>query len=1577
MKHLADADMSSLELDELLALASDAPAALPQAGAAPVRPRIAIIGLAGCIGGCDDLDAFWELLRTGGSTRRAMPLARQADLREFLRLKGVPRPGQALEVFRESFLTEIDKFDHAFFGIARQEANLMDPNQRLFLQTAWSALEHAGYGGASVQGSATGVFVGHSADFGDAYRDIVRTLAPDAPEVSVVGNVKSIVASRLAYHLDLRGPAMMVDTACSSGLVALHLACRALSAGDCEMAVAGAVKIDLVPVPDDPQTGTGVKDIHATMAADGLTRSFDDSGEGTSAAEGVLAFVLKPLERALADGDTLYGVVLGSAVNQDGLSVGITAPNMAAQEMLIARALQEAEVAPDTISCIEAHGTATKLGDPIEIAAIARAYGRYTRRRQYCAIGSVKTNVGHLDSAAGLGGLAKVLLALRHRQIPASLNMRRPNRKIAFENAPVYVNDRLQPWQPPAGVPRRAGINSFGLSGTNCHVIVEEPPQAPPVMAEASTPQLLLLSAVTPAALERLISAWCDFLDQFDGRVRDLCYTAAVGRLHYPCRLAIRFEQLDELRCRLAAAAAQGPALADEHVLWGQPPRGGALGGGAAAPEAQDIEPRLRALDEQAAADTGPSHKPATFWREAAQLYVRGADLPWDACYPPGSARRIPLPTYPFARTRCWVVTTESGERLARRGAAKQISHPLLDRCVLVSRGLRVYEATLSVDIHWELAEHKVRGHFVLPGTGFIEMMLEVAAQMREGAAAQVQLEQLVFLRPLALAAHQYATVHITLAAGEDGKSWQVRAVSQIEGHDDWNLHAEALLRSAAAAGPVRQDLAALRALRTEAVSYSLQEDASRGLEIGDRWNRSVHQAWASTTHDALLVHLRLPERYAGEAQRYHCHPALLDTAVNAANHLSGGGALYLPFAYKRLDVFRSLPPDFYASLHRKPDASAEICRFDIELIAADGTVCVRASDYAVKRVGEDALAWGETARAHALSLVPAPAAAAAAHVSINAPVLVLGPDTPAVAALAAAMRAAGAQVHEVVRTPAAEPSLLLAPFDSARLGGVIYLTASAPAAVTAELHALADFVRAIAARRLRMQGGLLLLTRGAFAVPGQALPVEPGAAALAALARIARLEYPQQRWRVVDSDAAPEAAALLQELATVEALAQGDLSVWRGGVRHRERLETLAPLLEARFEPRAGGIYIITGGLGALGLELAGRLVARGPVTLALVSSTPLPPQAQWEALAADAATPAKLRHALRRLHALQAQGAQLLYRAADVADAAQMTALLDELRREHGAIHGVVHAAGRAGTGFLHGKSRETAERVVAPKIEGARLLHELTLNDPLQFFVMYSSVATVLRSAGQSDYTAGNAYLDALAWRRRQLGLPAVSVCWPAWREVGIAVEYGAVDEQEFFVPIAPADALPLIERVLCDAGQLPPVVVLSALNEHGGLQAVEALGIELPEVTHARLRRSQRTGAAARSAEAEVVLKGIGASDDIVRTVAGAWSRILGLTEFHADDAFADHGGNSILTTQLHGEYEKLYPGVMDIVDLFTCTTVREQSDFIRKALGRAAPAADGAGGQEDELAAVLVRLSEGSISPEEAQSLLAS
>lgn len=285
--------------------------------------------------------------------------------------------------------------------------------------------------------------------------------------MSVQGNLSPIIASRISYLLDLRGPSMVVNTLCSSSLVALHLGCQSLKKnGECSMALIGGVQINLIPIR---QVEVGIE------SSSKRTRTFDHQSDGTGAGEGVIAFLLKPLEKAMKDEDNIYAVIKGSAYNQDGASAGLTAPNPAAQEDVIIKAWQEAGLDPETISYIEAHGTGTRLGDPIEIDGIKRAFRRYTDKRQFCAIGSVKSNIGHLDASAGLAGLLKAVLALQKGKIPPTINFERPNKMIAFHKSPVYVNTKLREWETD-GFPRRCGVSSFGFSGTNCHVILEEAP---------------------------------------------------------------------------------------------------------------------------------------------------------------------------------------------------------------------------------------------------------------------------------------------------------------------------------------------------------------------------------------------------------------------------------------------------------------------------------------------------------------------------------------------------------------------------------------------------------------------------------------------------------------------------------------------------------------------------------------------------------------------------------------------------------------------------------------------------------------------------------------------------------------------------------------------------------------------------------------------------------------------------------------------------------------------------------------------------------------------------------------------
>lgn len=1625
-------NIKTLSLDDLLRTSSASAAAGPRVAEVAdtvAPPGIAIIGMSAQIGRCEDLASFWRLLANGQTATRRLPSSRVPDIETFLRLKGFAGAFSRDAGLRQSYLPEIDGFDYGFFGLSRQEANFADPNQRLFLQTAWAALEDAGYGGASIQGSLTGMYVGFSSDFGEDYRRIVHTCAPDAPEIAVAGNIKSIIGSRLAYHLDLHGPSVLVDTACSSGLTALHLACQALHQGDCTMALAGAVKLDLVPIKDDTGGGIGTKDIEDTIAADGTTKTFDDRCDGTSGAEGVLAFVLKPLARALADRDHIHAVIRGSAINQDGLSVGITAPNSAAQEAVILRALAVAGVPAESISYLEAHGTATRLGDPIEISGIQRAFRQQTDRRQFCAIGSVKTNLGHLDNAAGLAGLAKVVLALQHRELPASLHFTSPNRQIAFEHSPVYVNDRHRPWEPAAGYPRRAGINSFGLSGTNAHVLVEEH-VASDSRPAASGPFLLPLSARTAEALHTLAERYLKFLFEYTPpawRGDDLGYTAATGRRHHAHRLALGFDTPEQLRQGLNEFLdGRSPG---ENSTWWQGHFQLVAEERSTRPDAL-TEAAQEALTRQSEALRLTGHLGDQVRLSAlARLYVAGAVVDWEAWFAGRGCRRLSLPTYPFSRDRCWVETTARAEQLARRGRRSDVPrHPLLAHLAAESQGLRLFTSRLSPDSHWELAEHQVQGTSILPGTCYVEMILAARAHLAGGTFLPLRLQDLQFLAPLRIQKHETREVHLQLR--EEPASWSVRILSRSdETSDDWEAHAEARWSAAAPALPAATPAEFLRELREklpEAVSFARRDDTARGLEIGDRWNESFVAGWENPEHTEALVHLRLPATYAAEVQRYHAHPALLDTAVNALNHQLGEGRLYLPFAYRSLEVYRPLPPELFVHLRRQSPENDELIGLDLELYDALGQRCAAAIGYQVKRVpAGERLGRSDAPPSlfHAFEWETAEPAAPLPAALPGASVLLVRRDRENQEKVADDLRALGYAVSEIVIQTGAGP---VPPHDSD--GSV-----SRPAAlrIGSEAHALIDalarlpdrswsgllytaglpdgddpddsapplpspgepsfdplfhfsaLIQGLLRHRFHLTGPLLVATRlgqttGGSANASSRLPsFVPGQAALGALAQIAGLENQQLGIRIVDTDDANPSAWLALELVPGP---ERDLSVYRQGRRQQARIHSLEPPRASEpFVLDRRGVYLITGGTGALGLELAYDLATRGPrLRLALLGQSAVAEPKEWSRLGAHSNP--RIAHRYQRLQAL-AEIAELECHALDVADAEAMRAFLEDLRQRRGPIRGVVHAAGRAGEGFLINKSPEQMQRVLDPKIAGAWLLHQLTLADDLQFFLLYSSIATVLHNPGQTDYTAANAFLNALAHYRRSRDLPALSLCWPAWREIGIAVDYAAVDEQEFFAPIATRTALDGLHLALAGQHELPPVVVLGEINARLTREQVDGLGLSL---SPALLRRFKRASVAPTSGSAPaspraVALRGLDTPDEFDRLVGQIWGETLAVGEIEVDTPFSDLGGNSILITQMFKAYESHHRGAMEMADLFSLTTIREQAAHLRRALRKKNPAppatSEAAIHVEANVHSILDQLARGELSIEEASHFL--
>ncbi|HEY8360395.1 MAG TPA: beta-ketoacyl synthase N-terminal-like domain-containing protein, partial [Ramlibacter sp.] len=589
---------------------SEARTSVAAAPPPPAIDGIAVIGMSGQFPGARDVDALWRNMMEGVSGVVELP---QRYLRpdQFSPDKA---PGKSYCRWG-GVLEDRDCFDPLFFSLSPREAESMNPHQRLVMQESWRALEHAGLDPRSLKGSRTGIFVGCEPS---AYVHETFTGASDA-----------IVASRLSYFLDLKGPAYVVNTGCSSSGVALHLACESLRHGETDMALAGGAFAVMGPTI---LVGLAQTDM---LTHSGHCHAFDADADGMAMSEGVGMVALKRLADAVADGDPILGVIRASGLNQDGASNGITAPSGAAQRDLVCEVYRRFGIDPERISYVEAHGTGTRLGDPVEANALAQAYRQFTGKRNYCAVGSIKSYIGHTSGNAGVTGLISILLSMQHGQLPGLRNFRRLNPLIEFDGSAFYPAVGRSEWRSADGRPRMAALNSFGHSGTNVHLVVEEFVAGVSAQA-ASGPQLVVLSAKDAERLREQAGNLVGWLDvqAGDSVLADVAWTLQVGRTAMEERLAVIADSAAELR-----AALQGwlDGRENPRVLAGR------------------FEPRQRRK-----ADAGPGSPELTRWAgercldALAAAWVQGAEVPWRSLRGERIARRIHLPTYPFARERYW-----------------------------------------------------------------------------------------------------------------------------------------------------------------------------------------------------------------------------------------------------------------------------------------------------------------------------------------------------------------------------------------------------------------------------------------------------------------------------------------------------------------------------------------------------------------------------------------------------------------------------------------------------------------------------------------------------------------------------------------------------------------------------------------------------------------------------------------------------------------------------------------------------------------------------------------------------------
>ncbi|WP_082542301.1 MULTISPECIES: hybrid non-ribosomal peptide synthetase/type I polyketide synthase [unclassified Rhizobacter] len=1488
--------------------------------------EIAIVGLAGRFPGAADVDAFWRNIRDGVES-----VTRFSD--DELRARGVP---QAL-LDDGSFvkagvrLDGIGDFDAGFFGYTPREAEQLDPQQRLFLECAWQALEHAGYASGQLD-VPVGVYAGDGPNLyliqhllpslgGEAIGQIAELLS------LMSGNSPGSLCTRVAYKLNLRGPAVTVQTACSTSLTAVHTACQALLARDCDMALAGGVWLNLL------QDGGYRHQAGAILSPDGHCRAFDEKAAGTLIGSGAGLVVLKRLDDALRDGDTVHAVIKGSAANNDGADkVGFTAPSVRGQADVIRAAHLLADASPDSIGCIEAHGTGTVLGDPIEVAALTQAFRAGTARRGFCALGSVKTNIGHLDAAAGVAGLIKAVMALKHRTLPPSLHFERPNPQLALDDSPFFVATIATPW-PRGDTPRRAGVSGFGIGGTNVHVVLEEAPEASTLPDDGDW-QVLPLSARDGHALQQMRTQLAAHLQGESAQaLADVAHTLQSGRRAFAQRCAVVADRAELAAQRLLAPDVAMPAVDTPPELVFLFPGGGAqhvhMGEALYRRSAvfrAEVDRCCERLQPELGIDLRELLFPAPADEAAAELRLARIELQQPALF-----------VIEYAMARWWISLGAMpalmlGHSLGEYVAACVAGVFRLEDAlhIVATRGRLMQGLPAGAMTAVALSEDALRPYLgdgcdlaavnaaqLCVIAGPVDAVERAEARLREAgqqprrlhvgiASHSAMVEPVVAALERTIAAVPREAPRLPFISNASG-----RAITAAEAVDPayWGRHLRGAVRFADG----------LRAV-FEVPGRALLEVGPGATLCGlARQHPGVATAaglWASQAH---------PQQHARNAQQ------LADTV--AAAWVAGVPIDWT--AWRGGAARRRVPLPTYAFQRRRH--------------------WVEAGAPVAAPKGDDqrfyAPAWQRRAP-------PSPANDAAGHV------LVLGEVDSIGASVLRELRRRGARVSfaqpgaHFARTMAQQ--YRVRPAEREDLAALLREVQAEQGPLTQVLHLWSlDGPRTAPPQAPRLETGYLSLLAFAQAVEAHTAaplaltvvtdrvedvtgtePLAPEKATMLGLARVMGQEIPSLRCRVVDVLLpAPESEAedRLARVLVDEALGDGTEAgvAWRGPHRWVRRYEPLPAGLPTRQRLRRGGVCLITGGLGGVGLALARHLASTWQAKLVLLGRTGLPPRADWARLADDPRQPLALRRKLRQLVALEAAGAELMTVAADVNDAAQLRAALAQVHQRFGPVQGVVHAVVHPDRGLIAQRRRAQVEAAFEPKLHGTQTLLAVLRDEPLDYVLLCSSVASLIGGLGRSDYAGANAYLDALAHAsRRGDGPPLFSVNWDAWRDVGIAVDMDLPDG----IGLDERSGVAAFERIV-NGPDLPQTVVsVTPLAQRfgpldGGM--LDAIAESAAAVAPVRTGHPRPVLATPFTAPDGALEEGL----------ATLWTELLGIAPIGVHDNLFELGGDSLLAIRLLSRVRQAQGVELHPALFFKTPTVAALAQAVRdRAPAAQAPAA---------------------------------
>jgi phthiocerol/phenolphthiocerol synthesis type-I polyketide synthase E len=1483
---------------------------------------VAVIGMAGRFPDADNVAALWRNIVTGCEAIRTYT---DQELREVLPERLLRDPNL---VPVGSVLNNFDMFDAEYFRYSPREAETIDPQQRMFLECAVEALEDSGCRW-SVYAGDIGIFGG--ASLSSYLRNSYESLADDLDGSSVLplmllhGNDKDYLTTRVSYKLNLRGPSFALQTACSTSLVAVHVACQSLLAGECDMALAGGVSVRNSYWRGYVYTEGGM------LSPDGHCRPFDSRAQGTVFGDGVGIVVLKRLDQALRDGDNVRAVIRGSAINNDGSAkVGFTAPSIGAQAEVVEQALSVAGLSPADITYIEAHGTGTELGDPIEVAGLTEAFRRHTPGKGFCCLGSVKANVGHLDCAAGVTGLIKGVLALENRTLPPLINFRAPNPSIDLANSPFYINTEARPWTSTGK--RRAGVSAFGVGGTNAHVILEEAP-AREVCPSRRARHPLLLSARSGMSLDTLCGTTAEWLQTSTDEFADIAFTLCEGRVAH--------RHVRAFTCRDAADALEllrGPGRLNSGERPETPPAVYYLfpGQGAQRPNMG-----------RSAYEQEPVYRDAVELCASILSVHTGIDLR-DVLYPTGSEATAVerLTDTQYAQPAIFVTSWALTQLFKAWGVTPKamLGHSVGEFVAACVSGVFSLEDALKIiSVRAAAMQEMPRGSMVSVMAGAEEVGPHLTEEVSIASAnasdacvisgpsdsverivASLE-EQGLVTSPLRVS-HAFHSSMMTPAAHKLATALRqiqlnrptIPFVSNVTGTwitdeqamdpDYWSRQLLETVQFAAGVetlvaepgilfevGPGRSlsglamrgaaDRNGVVAISTMPLAKGGDEGSALVEAACQLWIAGVEVDWAALYAGEARRRVSLPAR-PFERKRYWL-PGQSRREVDASKS-SPTGMFWAP-TWKRLPV--AAPREVVTPAQRW-------------LLLSDGGSLSAAIEQILTEQG----AYVNVVRDSSDLLGPETGRHYVPYVQLQEELKQLDstgkfPDYILYLwSLPAGAR--GDDDADLERTFYRQVELLRS-LDNARPGASFRMGV-------------------VTCCAFDILGNERVSAMAATAVgPSLSVPIENPAASSCVI---------DVTPRDLGSDRVVETAQTIIELVLATQVAP------RVGLRNGYRWFPVEEPLTLSSEACSGpsvfesdGVFLITGGTGGIGLEIAAAISKEVSATFLLTGRTKLPERDTWDKLCGAASENDRIATAIRKIKEIEARGSTVVTAAANVASLDEMKAAL-ALVGGTSKITSVFHAAGVGALDLTVAKARAHMEDVLAPKIAGTLALAKLFDGTPLQQFVLFSSISALRGYLGHADYSAANAFLDAFGPASRHLGGHVVAINWDAWSDAGMLARSSAegtargVDNA-----LTTAEAIEALKQILRSG--LPHVLVAKPSSRYRDDMAPRLAPAPAESVEQVE---SNRSGVHPRpTLSTPFVLP----RSDIETLVADMWAEALSFEAVGIDDDFFALGGHSLMALKLLKRLRDLLAVKLVARDLFASPTVRALAEAIERQLER--------------------------------------